>query len=63
MNILLAYQNNLCRSFLQNTLSEREQLFSISVAGSVEEIKKIVSDEVYNKYTKFKMNKLVMTNK
>ncbi|MDA9190474.1 response regulator transcription factor [Alphaproteobacteria bacterium] len=43
MNILLAYQNNLCRSFLQNTLSEREQLFSISVAGSVEEIKKIVS--------------------
>ena len=44
MNILLAYQNNLCRSFLKNTLSGSEQFFSISVAGSVEETKNLVSN-------------------
>ena len=47
MNILLAYQNNLCRSFLKNTLSGSEQFFSISLEALVGALRIMVAGESY----------------
>jgi len=44
MKILLAYQNNLCRSFLRDTLSDSEILLTIQVASTVREICQYIAE-------------------